>query len=74
MDRKTKAEMLEKLSWIENTAQNEQEDYIETMAASLREVIEETDITVDCPRCDKSFTPPEDDYDGYCPECLKETA
>lgn len=79
MDQKTKQEMLEKLSWIENTAQNENEDYIETMAASLREAIEEAEVTekplpeMTCERCGKSFTPPDEDHYDLCPKCVRET-
>jgi len=40
MDKKLKDELLDAISLIENTAQNEGWHWIETEAASLRELIE----------------------------------
>ena len=44
MNQETKDKLLELASEIMNTAQNENEDYVETMAASLIEAIKEVDV------------------------------
>ena len=28
---------------------------------------------IECSRCHKKFIPPDEDYDGYCPQCLEDT-